>query len=191
MSLDDISGELNRHWAAFHHRTFNGTYWAIRRWRDASTTSRMGWELMMTRSLNPRRYGSELAAQRVADAANQNGGVPPLKPLSPAALEYLAGFGQSWMQPRGMRTWDKDTFVAGFLGVEFEDRHVRDEDARLVKVLRARGFFKRCFLEKNRHTRWYHAHLIFNESGAQAVYDALQKLDLLPMPEPEFDLDVE
>lgn len=54
-------------WEPFQNTTHNGTYWAVHRWNDKW----MGYvQVMNTKNSSPRRFGSQAAAQKAADAAN-------------------------------------------------------------------------------------------------------------------------
>lgn len=161
-------------WVAFRNSTCNGTYWAVRRWRPAATTDRLGWEVMMTRDLRPRRFGSEAAAARAAHAANANGGVPPEAPLTAAQRDYLISYGLDYLHSnRAMRRADLAQFVAALVGAEFDDPSVMREDLAKAKALRARGFF-RHFGVKSRPARDYVRLVVaFSEAGAAAAFEAL------------------
>ena len=57
-------------WEPFLNSTYNGTYWAIHR---GNSRCLGGMQTMLTAAGKPRRFGSESAARRAADAANKLG----------------------------------------------------------------------------------------------------------------------
>lgn len=170
-------------WEAFRNHTFNGTYWAVRRWRPASTSDRLGWEVMMARDLRPRRFGSEKAAARAADAANRNGGVPPEKPLSPAQVAYLVSFGKDYLRSNPKQAAaPRAVFEAGLLGAEFDDWCVMPPDLAKAKVLRSRGYFRVFKVSRQLGRVYVRLQVAFRDAGAAAAYDALVAAGLVAPP---------
>lgn len=137
----------------------------------------------MARDLRPRRFGSEEAAARAADAANRNGGVPPEKPLSPAQVAYLVSFGKDYLRSNPkLESAARAALEAGLLGAEFDDWCVMTPDLAKAKVLRSRGYFRMFKVSRQLGRGYVRLQVAFTDAGAAAAYDALAAGGLVAPP---------